>query len=191
MEQFRQRVAAACHIGPLDQEETQRYIEHRLKRAGSTGKPSFDAETFAALYQASRGIPRRINSVCDRLLLLGFLTGKTHLAASDVAEVMKELEQETSAPARSVSAPVDGAASPSAAADIDLDIDPEKLELDPAAAKAMSKQLASLSAEQRLDQLQRLERSLLRLERINVQTLAMLQKLVGAVKKSSADERVG
>jgi len=193
MEQFRQRVAAACHIGPLDQEETQRYIEHRLKRAGSTGKPSFDAETFAALYQASRGIPRRINSVCDRLLLLGFLTGKTHLAASDVAEVMKELEQETSSPSRSVSAPAsaDGAASPSAAADIDLDVDLEKLKLDPAAAEAMSKQLASLSAEQRLDQLQRLERSLLRLERINVQTLGMLQKLVGAVKKSSADERVG
>ena len=51
-------------------------------------------------------------------------------------------------------------------------------------AEAMSKQLASLTADQRGDQLQRLERSLLRLERINVQTLAMLTKLVEAVKKT-------
>jgi general secretion pathway protein A len=43
MEQFRQRVAATCHIGPLDADETKGYIEHRLKCAGSTGKPSFEA----------------------------------------------------------------------------------------------------------------------------------------------------
>ena len=47
----------------------------------------------------------------------------------------------------------------------------------------VSRQIAALTADQRGDQLQRLERSLLRLERINVQTLAMLQKLVHAVKK--------
>jgi general secretion pathway protein A len=42
MEQFRQRVAATCHIGPLDADETKAYIEHRLKCAGSTDKPSFE-----------------------------------------------------------------------------------------------------------------------------------------------------
>jgi general secretion pathway protein A len=51
-------------------------------------------------------------------------------------------------------------------------------------AEVMNKQLASLTADQRADQLQRLERSLLRLERINVQTLGMLQKLVNAAKRS-------
>jgi hypothetical protein len=54
-----------------------------------------------------------------------------------------------------------------------------KLKLDADEAEAMNKQLAALTADQRADQLQRLERSLLRLERINVQTLALLQKLVG------------
>jgi general secretion pathway protein A len=48
----------------------------------------------------------------------------------------------------------------------------------------MNKQLASLTADQRGDQLQRLERSLLRLERINVQTLGMLQKLVNAARRT-------
>jgi hypothetical protein len=84
MEQFRQRVAATCHIGPLDQDETKGYIEHRLKCAGATGKPSFEPEAFEAIFKASGGIPRRINSVCDRLLLLGFLAGRTHLTVEDV-----------------------------------------------------------------------------------------------------------
>ena len=73
MEQFRQRVSATCHIGPLDLEETQSYIEHRLKCAGANGKPDFEPAAFAAIYEASHGIPRRINSICDRLLLLGFM----------------------------------------------------------------------------------------------------------------------
>src|SRR6202012_629811 len=68
MEQFRQRVAATCHIGPLDEDETRAYIEHRLKCAGGSGKPSFETDAFPAIFKASQGIPRRINSLCDRLL---------------------------------------------------------------------------------------------------------------------------
>ena len=65
----------------------------------------------------------------------------------------------------------------------ELDVDLSKLKVDIHEAETMTKQLASLTADQRADQLQRLERSLLRLERINVQTLGMLQKLVNAVKR--------
>lgn len=179
MEQFRQRVAATCHIGPLDAEETQRYIEHRLKCAGSTGKPSFEPGAFEGIYKASGGIPRRINSVCDRLLLAGFLSGKSHLTADDVAEVVREFQQEAEVPSRPAAAPsVQAAVGPAAMA---LDVDLTKLKLDAEEAEGMQRQLAQLTADQRGDQLQRLERSLLRLERINVQTLAMLQKLVAAV----------
>ena len=67
----------------------------------------------------------------------------------------------------------------------ELDVDLSKLKLDVQEADVMNKQLAALTADQRADQLQRLERSLLRLERINVQTLGMLQKLVNAAKRSS------
>jgi hypothetical protein len=88
MEQFRQRVAATCHIGPLDEDETQRYMEHRLKCAGSTGQPTFDHDAFPAIHKASQGIPRRINRLCDRLLLLGFM-GRTHLTLADVKEVLR------------------------------------------------------------------------------------------------------
>jgi general secretion pathway protein A len=193
MEQFRQRVAATCHIGPLDPDETRAYIEHRLKRAGSTDKPTWGEGAFEAIHKATRGIPRRINSVCDRVLLLGFLNGRSALTVDDVNEVVKELEAENAVPAKrdvrdqpplSDSSPGDLYAGSVGGMPLDLDL--SKLKVEPSVAESMSKQLSRLSAEQRLDQMQRLERSLLRLERINVQTLSMLQKLVSAVKHGTS-----
>ena len=187
MEQFRQRVSATCHIGPLDADETKAYIEHRLKCAGSTGKPSFEPGVFAEIHQASGGIPRRINAVCDRLLLAGFLGDHTHLTVADVAEVVQEFQQESGTPVRAANAAAGAGADPSmpgGLAGAVLDVDLSRVQLDAEALEGMSRQIADLTADQRGDQLQRLERSLLRLERINVQTLAMLQKLVSAVKKT-------
>ena len=185
MEQFRQRVAATCHIGPLDLEETQRYIEHRLKCAGSTGKPSFDADAFEGIYNTSGGIPRRVNSVCDRLLLLGFLAGKSHLTLDDVNEVVKEFanESKVSSSASTAAAIRDNSALHEDGDNIAIEADLKQLELDPGEADAMSRQLATLTAEQRGDQFQRLERGLLRLERTNLQILGLLQKLVTAARK--------
>lgn len=192
MEQFRQRVAATCHIGPLDRDETQGYVEHRLKQAGSTDKPSWGEGAFDAIYKATQGIPRRINSVCDRVLLLGFLAGRTHLTADDIDEVVKELEQENALPASRLKAAAPAslsAAGPDSrpgdlplTSALPLDVDLTRLTLDAGTADSVDRQLARLSAEQRLDQLQRLERGLLRLERVSVQTLSLLQKLVAAIK---------
>lgn len=190
MEQFRQRVAATCHIGPLDPDETRAYIMHRLKCAGSSDKPSWGDGAFEAIHKATRGIPRRINSVCDRVLLLGFLAERTALTVDDVNEVVKELETENAVPPRKDTPPLSDSAPgelyAGSVGGMPLDLDLSKLKVDPALADSMGKQLSRLSAEQRLDQMQRLERSLLRLERINVQTLSMLHKLVSAVKQGSA-----
>jgi hypothetical protein len=185
MEQFRQRVAATCHIGPLDVDETKGYIEHRLKCAGAAGKPSFEQAVFEVIFKASGGIPRRINAVCDRLLLAGFLAGRTHLTAVDVTEVVREFQQENEVPKSATAhASMSGDPSmPGGLAGAALDLDLSKVALDAEQADSMTRQIASLTADQRGDQLQRLERSLLRLERINVQTLTMLQQLVQAVKK--------
>ncbi len=49
MEQFRQRVIASCHLGPMDAQETRDYIEHRLKSVGWAGRPSFAPDAFAAI----------------------------------------------------------------------------------------------------------------------------------------------
>ena len=203
MEQFRQRVSATCHIGPLDLEETQHYIEHRLKCAGYSGKPTFDAEAFKVIYRASHGIPRRINSLCDRLFLLGFLGNKFHFTAADVDEVVHEFAQESEVPAhngravRNGSAALNGSATHVngngasngvAAADVADLPDLARIELSQGELEAMSRRLTRLGAVHEGDRLQRLERSLLRLENVNLQTLSMLQRLVQAVTPPSEDD---
>lgn len=94
MQQLRQRVVASYHLGPLDSGETQGYIEHRLRTVGWQGNPSFDAEAFAALHRFTGGIPRRINTFCDRLLLFGFLEEKSHFGEAEVNEVITDLKSE-------------------------------------------------------------------------------------------------
>ncbi|MDY0747233.1 XrtA-associated ATPase [Paucibacter sp. R3-3] len=180
MEQFRQRVAATCHIGPLDEDETRAYIEHRLKCAGGSGKPSFETEAFPAIFKASQGIPRRINSLCDRLLLLGFMSNRTHLTLADVEEVLRDIAQESETPKP---AAVNGSAAlPLVLNGADIEhVDLSRLALSAEAAQGLSGEIAALGHEQQADRLNRLEGSLIRLERINLQTLALLQKLVEAV----------
>ena len=189
MEQFRQRVAATCHIGPLDADETRGYIEHRLRCAGSKGKPSFEPAAYDGIFKASGGIPRRINAVCDRLLLAGFLAGRTALTLADVDEVVKEFTAENAVAARPAGTAPQPAllggesSAPGGLAGVVPDVDLSQIKVDGATAEEISKQLAALTADARGDQLQRLERSLLRLERTNVQILGLLSKLVAGVKK--------
>jgi putative secretion ATPase (PEP-CTERM system associated) len=94
MEQLWQRVIASCHLGPMDGAETGAYIVHRLRTVGWGGDPSIDEDAFAAIYQHTGGIPRRINILCDRLLLLGYMDEKHALDRNDVATVIEDLEQE-------------------------------------------------------------------------------------------------
>ncbi len=178
MMQFRQRVIAACHIGPLDVAETRAYIEHRLKCAGSTGSPMISPAAHESIFKASSGIPRRINSVCDRLLLFGFLSGKKEFDEADVEEVAREIHEETMggntqvgisySPANSPYQP----GSPQAAGDVDLSGSPSAV-------------LAGLNAHQFGERLARLERSLLQLEKINSTTLSLLQQLVAGGQRLS------
>ncbi len=94
MQQLRQRVVASYHLGPLDSGETQGYIEHRLRTVSWQGNPSFDSEAFAALHRFTGGIPRRINTFCDRLLLFGFLEEKNHFGDAEINEVISDLKTE-------------------------------------------------------------------------------------------------
>jgi predicted TIM-barrel enzyme len=94
MEQLRQRVIAACHLGPMDGPETRAYILHRLRTVGWDGDPAIDDDAFAAIYGQTGGIPRRINIFCNRLLLLGFMDEKHVLNVRDVATVVEDLAEE-------------------------------------------------------------------------------------------------
>jgi len=95
---LRQRVIAACHISPLDADDTRAYIEHRLKRVGWQGVPLIMPDAFEAIFAASAGIPRRINLLCDRVLLSGFLTQKWVISPDTVKEIAEEIDGELSCP---------------------------------------------------------------------------------------------
>jgi hypothetical protein len=195
MQQLRQRVTATCHLGPMDLEETQGYIEHRLQCVGAKGRPSFDAEAFKGIFDGSGGIPRRINQICDRLLLLGYLGNKDTFGISEVSEVVNELNEEYVAPFATLNntnnSPANNNENPGwddsgLQRDSDLiplDVDISKLHLEPAVASAMAGQLSGLASEQYDARMRRMERSILRMERINLEVLGMLQKLVIAVGK--------
>lgn len=68
LEQLRQRVLASFHLGPLTDAETHAY-RHRLRCVGWTDDPGWDDAAFACVYPHTSGIPRRINTLCSRLVL--------------------------------------------------------------------------------------------------------------------------
>ena len=92
LEQLRQRVIAAHHLEAMELGEVQPYIEHRLKCVGWTGNPKFDQRVFTELYEASGGVPRRINQICNRLMLLGAVEQRSRIDGAMLSQVLDELE---------------------------------------------------------------------------------------------------
>ncbi|HVR52512.1 MAG TPA: ATPase, partial [Pseudorhodoferax sp.] len=133
---------------------------------------------------ASAGIPRRINNLCDRLLLLGFLAEKHSFTVDDANAVIHEIHEESGGPALQGAA----AAPRTGTERFDPGLYTEhSLAFDPAVVEGLAGQATHLEDEQYGDRLQRLERSMLRLERINLELLSMLKKLLGAVKRPVED----
>ncbi|MGH8683988.1 MAG: XrtA/PEP-CTERM system-associated ATPase [Nitrosospira sp.] len=104
MQQLRQRVTATYNLGPMDLPETRSYIEHRLNTVGWSGDPSFDEGAFAAIYDYTGGIPREINTLCDRLLLMGCLEKLHSFGSAEVNEVIRDIQQEFDMPEAEASA---------------------------------------------------------------------------------------
>ncbi len=94
MQQLRQRVIASYHLGPLDKSETQAYVEHRLKHVGWKGDPRFEPACFDLIHALTGGIPRRINTLCNRLLLATFLAERHVIDTSDVETIAREIGEE-------------------------------------------------------------------------------------------------
>ncbi|MBD3245502.1 MAG: AAA family ATPase [Candidatus Omnitrophica bacterium] len=99
LEQLRQRIAVYYHLTPLNKQETDQYISHRLGVSGSNGSAIFDAEALELIYRYSDGVPRRINTLCDRALLTGFLRDRKPVTGRIVEEVAAEIEELAPAPA--------------------------------------------------------------------------------------------
>jgi general secretion pathway protein A len=92
LRQLNQRIALRYHIQPFDRQETADYIHHRLLVAGSHGDVRFSRRALSLIYRHSEGIPRRINLLCDRALLLGYVQGSSGIDQHIVRRANAELK---------------------------------------------------------------------------------------------------
>lgn len=92
LRQLRQRVMVHCDLAPLSQLETALYIQHRLHIAGSAGRIQFESSAVEKIHARAGGIPRQINTICDRSLLAAYVRRDPHVSAGDVDNALTELE---------------------------------------------------------------------------------------------------
>ncbi len=92
LEQFAQRIGVDYHLLPLDAEETEHYIRHRLRVAG--GDPElFLPDTVEPIWQKTGGVPRLINLLCDMALVYGYAEQRAAIDGSLIGEVIRDKEQ--------------------------------------------------------------------------------------------------
>lgn len=94
MRQFAQRVAVDYLLSPLDREQTQAYIRHRLTIASPGRGDLFSEEACDAIFAASRGIPRVVNLMCDTALVYGYADQKQLIDLATVNEILADKERE-------------------------------------------------------------------------------------------------
>jgi len=94
MQQLRQRVIATYHLGPLDEQETKAYIEHRLTTVGWRNDPIINDDAHHLIHMSTNGIPRKINLLCDRMFMMGCLEELHHFDTDAVNEVINDFQQE-------------------------------------------------------------------------------------------------
>ena len=188
MQQLSQRVIASYHLGPLDAQETRGYIEHRLKHVGWADDPRFEPGAFTAIYGYTGGIPRNINTLCDRLLLSAYL-GESHaITEAHVREVIDELKEEfASARARPVhSAAMRAQPRASATERVAMPETLGNLALDRLhASPELAEQAAALAGSY---DLQRIEARLASLEQSVSAAVMLLNQLVQAVRRDDPSQ---
>ena len=103
MRQLRQRIPGICRISILNREGVENYIKYRLDIArGSNGGAQFTGDSFDEIYHYSGGIPRLINILCDRVLLIGYVANSRVIDGRIVREGIRDLESPESTGERSI-----------------------------------------------------------------------------------------
>jgi general secretion pathway protein A len=92
LRQLRQRISVRFHLKPLRHGEIADYIRHRLEVSGANGAPWFTGPAVWRIYRYSGGIPRLINTVCDKCLLAGYVQQRDKINYRMVGCAIRELE---------------------------------------------------------------------------------------------------
>lgn len=95
LEQLNQRITVRYHVMPLNEDEIAEYIYHRLRVAQIQVQVEFTPQALRLLFHYTRGVPRRLNVICDRCLLSGYVLGRYDIDGKMVEAVVKEIRGET------------------------------------------------------------------------------------------------
>ncbi|HWT11037.1 MAG TPA: AAA family ATPase [Roseomonas sp.] len=118
LDQLRQRILAAYHLGSLTREETHLYVRHRMTAVGWTGHPAWEEAALDVVHRHTDGIPRRINRLCSRILLSGSLEQRPVLGVDLAEATALELEQDLGEIVAATEAPAETRATEEAIQDL-------------------------------------------------------------------------
>ncbi len=94
LEQLRQRVIAHHHLEPMEAHEIEPYITHRLSKSGWSGRPKITSDVFHLLFSETAGVPRKINTLMSRVLLMGAVEQAELIDQALVGRVLADLNGE-------------------------------------------------------------------------------------------------
>jgi hypothetical protein len=100
LDQLRQRIIASHHLDALGEEEVEAYVTHRLGHVGWESRPELADGLLKQLYAATGGVPRRVNQVMNRLLLLGAIEEAGELTPAMLDSVLEEMRADQQKGAR-------------------------------------------------------------------------------------------
>jgi len=90
LRQLRQRISLVAELKPLSYDDTVQYIAHRLEVAGREDGGLFSRRALKVIYRASGGIPRLVNVICDKALVLGYAASAKVIKSRIIKEVLKD-----------------------------------------------------------------------------------------------------
>jgi type II secretory pathway predicted ATPase ExeA len=93
LDSFSQRLTARCYLEALNRTETEEYIQSQINLAGGHGDHIFPQPTCQSVFQATGGVPRLINQVCDHALVLAYVAGRQRIEPANIEEAWGDLQQ--------------------------------------------------------------------------------------------------
>ena len=189
LEQLRQRITVSYHLQPLDADETENYINHRLKRAAIGTPMEFPREVTDAIHARSRGVPRIINVICDAALVFGYAEERRQIELEVIEEVLDELETTgvlpstvDRKPAAADRSPLSADRSPLSAdrAPLPADRAPEQAQAPRATARSPQDVARDVQLEQRENAVKQRERELAEQRRILAEEYRLLRSRMTA-----------
>jgi hypothetical protein len=97
LKQLQQRIIASYKLESMSRQETEEYVEHRLAAVGWNGNPHFDESAHDAIFAETRGVPRLINTLANRVMLFASLEEVSDIDGDMVTTVIADLESENKA----------------------------------------------------------------------------------------------